>query len=74
MPNYTLKSPGLVGENLFETWFTNFDQITIYNQSGQYVKHKIANVENTLIIEKPGIYYISFNSGNQVFTKKLLIL
>jgi hypothetical protein len=74
LKNYTLKSPSLIGENLYESWFNEFESISVYNQLGELIYQTKTNVDNSLIIKQTGIYYISFIASNQILTKKILIL
>lgn len=70
---YRLRNPIVSGENFYEDWFENFEQIAIHNHLGQTIKLLNTKVDNTLVINQRGIYYISFKSENQIITKKILI-
>ena len=70
---FTLKSPTLIDENIYQNWMGTFDELIIYNQYGQIVQKIRTKVQNTLIIENKGLYYFTFKTENQIITKKILI-
>lgn len=69
-----LKNPISKGENFYEPWFANFNEISILNHLGQTIHTINATKENVLILNEPGIFFICFKSENQIITKKILIL
>lgn len=71
---YTLQNPITGGENFYKEWFNNFEKIQIYNAQGQNIIDIKTKVDNRLILNQKGIYYISLISENQIITKKILIL
>jgi hypothetical protein len=69
-----LKNPILKGENFYQPWFETFNEISIVNHWGQVTKTINPNMENVLILNQPGIFFICFKSENQIITKKILII
>jgi hypothetical protein len=68
------KNPILKGENFYQAWFETFKEIIIINHLGQITKTINPTMENVLILNQPGIFFICFKSENQIITKKILIL
>ncbi len=68
-----IQNPVSQGENFYKPWFSNYENIIIYNTMGQIIEKINPKVDNTLTIESKGMYFIEFIIDNQNFTKRILI-
>ncbi len=70
---YLLKNPIFVGETLNHFWFDFFEKISVYTMQGKLLEAYNPRLKNQLIFENAGIYYLRFESDNQMFIKKILV-
>jgi len=70
----SIKNPVQAGEEIFEPWFVNYKEITVFNDLGQAILTMNTTIKKELILSKKGIYYIRFISDTHTITKKIFII